>query len=249
MPKKLIRCMLVFLIVCSGLGSYAVVAAANQENSGVYTVKNDDTLYSIAWQFGLDYRVIAVMNHLHAPYDIAKGQQLLLVEPGHTAPPGLGNPPVIIKHLPASYQASAINHTTAPVAATKPVAAIGAISWTWPTSGKVIKTYSLNTTPVNKGIDITGNTGQAIVAAASGDVVYSGNGIPGYGNLIILKHNADYLTAYAHNEKLLVKEGQTIQKGQKIALMGVGNFSTPDLHFEIRYRGQPVNPLGYLPKP
>ena len=102
--------------------------------------------------------------------------------------------------------------------------------------------------PINKGIDIAGVVGQPIVAASAGVVVYSGNGIPGYGNLIIIKHNSEYLSAYANNKKNLVSENQKVKSGQKIAIMGLGNTGQPALHFEIRFRGKPINPLIKLPK-
>lgn len=240
------------LLLVGGMSYAATTSTTNAanapENKGMYIVKSNDTLYSIAWQFGLDYRVIASMNNLNPPYSLTAGQQLLLVEPQHTAPPGLGNPPIIVKHLPG-YSGQTTSTPTNKVTVNKsPVASAAVSAWMWPTSGTIVQGYSNSPQSVNKGIDITGKFGQAIVAAAKGEVVYSGNGIPGYGNLIILKHNTDYLTAYAHNEKNLVKEGQIVKEGQEIALMGKGNSAKPELHFEIRYEGKPVNPLNYLPK-
>jgi lipoprotein NlpD len=221
--------------------------ATNPENNGQYIVKADDTLYSIAWQFGLDYRVIAAMNHLQAPYDLSIGQRLILVEPQHTAPPGLGNPPIIVKHL-SGYPSQTLSMATESKTTSKSPEKNISAGWIWPTAGTVTKGYSTTSDNMNKGIDITGKLGQPVVAAANGEVVYSGNGIPGYGNLIIVKHNTNYLTAYAYNEKNLVKEGQTVKGGEKIALMGTGETTKPELHFEIRYEGQPVNPVNYLPK-
>ncbi|NNM60110.1 MAG: peptidoglycan DD-metalloendopeptidase family protein [Legionellales bacterium] len=241
------------MLILASLNLTQAQAQAQANNSpdkslgqGYYVVKKDDTLYSIAWQFGLDYRVIVAMNHLSPPYALVVGESLFLVEKGHTAPPGLGNPPVVVKHLPSSTS----NSSGATVPASQKVVAsqsssstvIKSVNWIWPTQGKVIKAYSMQAADLNKGVDIQGKLGQNIVASASGEVVYSGNGIPGYGNLIIIKHNADYLTAYAHNEKNLVKEGEHVKVGQAIALMGRGNTGTPILHFEIRYRGKPINP-------
>lgn len=234
--------------ICFAANPPSNSVTSQPEKSGMYVVKADDTLYSIAWQFGLDYRVIAALNHLHTPYQLAAGQQLVLVEPQHTAPAGLGNPPIVVKHLPG-YSSQIDKQAVVTSAPTSQVAkAAPNTAWVWPTTGTVIKSYSANQNNGNKGIDITGKLGQPIVAAASGDVVYSGNGIPGYGNLILLKHNSDYLTAYAFNEKNQVKEGQIIKQGQEIALMGKGTAAKPELHFEIRYKGQPVNPGNYLPK-
>jgi len=118
--------------------------------------------------------------------------------------------------------------------------------WLWPTKGRVISNFSAGDQG-NKGIDIAGQRGQAIIATANGTVVYSGNALRGYGNLIIIKHNEQYLSAYAHNEQLLAKEGQTVQAGQKIATMGSSGAADVRLHFEIRYQGKSVNPKRYLP--
>lgn len=142
---------------------------------------------------------------------------------------------------------------TAPVASTAvPTASSSSTSapisaWRWPTDGKIIENFS-GTDGGNKGIDIAGSKGQAIVATADGRVVYAGNALRGYGNLIIIKHNDDYLSAYAHNDTMLVKEQQDIKAGQKIATMGSTGTSSTRLHFEIRYKGKSVNPLQYLPQ-
>lgn len=119
-------------------------------------------------------------------------------------------------------------------------------NWYWPTKGRVVKNYSAGNQG-NRGIDIAGQRGQSITAAAAGVVVYSGNALRGYGNLVIIKHNDDYISAYAHNDKLLVKEGQNVRGGQKIATMGSSGASSVRLHFEIRYQGKSVNPKRYLP--
>nr|WP_319555232.1 peptidoglycan DD-metalloendopeptidase family protein [uncultured Vibrio sp.] len=118
--------------------------------------------------------------------------------------------------------------------------------WLWPTKGRVIKNFSAGEQG-NKGIDIAGKRGQPIVSTAAGTVVYSGNALRGYGNLIIVKHNDNYLSAYAHNDKLLVSEGQSVNSGQKIATMGSSGSKSVKLHFEIRYQGKSVNPKRYLP--
>ncbi|QQG27591.1 murein hydrolase activator NlpD [Pectobacterium carotovorum] len=140
--------------------------------------------------------------------------------------------------------------TTAPVSAPAAVAssntaAVG--SWRWPTDGKVIDSFS-DSEGGNKGIDIAGSRGQSITATASGRVVYAGNALRGYGNLIIIKHNDDYLSAYAHNDTMLVREQQDVTAGQKIATMGSTGTSSVRLHFEIRYKGKSVNPLRFLPQ-
>jgi lipoprotein NlpD len=133
-----------------------------------------------------------------------------------------------------------------PVTRHAPADAVKQLAWLWPTQGKLLERYSAN--GPNKGIDIGGRRGQAIVAAAPGQVVYQGGGLRGYGQLIIVKHNADFLSAYAHCDKIYVKEGNVIKRGQKIADMGNSGADQTKLHFEIRYRGAPVDPQDYLPK-
>ena len=118
------------------------------------------------------------------------------------------------------------------------------MAWIWPASGKTVGTYGESG---NKGVDIAGKTGDPVLAAADGKVVYSGTGLRGYGKLVILKHNATYLSAYAHNQTILVKEGQSVTKGQKIAEMGNSDTDQVKLHFEVRRQGKPVDPLKYLP--
>jgi lipoprotein NlpD len=118
--------------------------------------------------------------------------------------------------------------------------------WIWPTKGRIIRKFSIGDQG-NKGVDIAGRRGQSVVSSAPGTVVYSGNALRGYGNLVIIKHNDKYLSAYAHNDRLLVKEGQNVKAGQKIATMGSSGTNKVRLHFEIRYQGKPVNPKRYLP--
>ncbi|MCV9878559.1 murein hydrolase activator NlpD [Brenneria izbisi] len=152
------------------------------------------------------------------------------------------------KMLPTAG-ATATAPVTAPAAVassnTSSTAAVG--SWRWPTSGKVIDSFSASEGG-NKGIDIAGSRGQPIMATASGRVVYAGNALRGYGNLIIIKHNDDYLSAYAHNDTMLVREQQEVTAGQQIATMGSTGTSSVRLHFEIRYKGKSVNPLRFLPQ-
>lgn len=134
-----------------------------------------------------------------------------------------------------------------PVAADKPVekAAATETTWAWPSSGKVLAGFSEGS---NKGVDIAGKTGDPVLAAGDGKVVYAGTGLRGYGKLVIVKHDATFLSAYAHNSQILVKEGQSITRGQKIAEVGSSDSDQPKLHFEIRRQGKPVDPIQYLPK-
>lgn len=225
-----------FALSCLPFSQQSLLFATTTQ-PGSYRVKPHDTLYSIAWTFGLDYRVIAELNHLKKPYHLKVNQSLLLVETAHTARQGLGNPVVITKHvsLPTA-------HALSPVLPVKPLQ-----PWIWPTTGHIISAYTPTGSPPNKGIDIAGKKGQSILAVTGGEVVYSGEGIPGYGHLIILKHNTHYLTAYAFNLNNLVKEGQYVKQGQIIAHMGTYHQGVAELHFEIRYNGRPINPMQYLP--
>ena len=174
---------------------------------------------------------IIVGNFLYA------GQRLKLTRPHVTS-----------KTYAAKAKASKkTNKTVAKKPANKKPEKIINHKWNWPTKGKVIRTYS-SRLGGNKGIDIAGKIGQPVLAASSGKVVYSGNGLSGYGNLIIVKHSEQFLSAYAHNKRLFVKEGGEVKLGEKIAELGKSGTTEPKLHFEIRYKGKPVDPLKYLPK-
>jgi lipoprotein NlpD len=236
-----------------------------------HTVEQGDTLYSIAWRYGQDYREVAAWNHIDAPYTIYEGEELLIIPPNRysgprerrepppapvatTAParhwPTRGSrsveepAPKTSSHGSSSTPAASRSHARArPRPAPAHVASN--IDWAWPTRGKVTSRFAV--TSGKKGVEISGDAGQAIRAAAPGDVVYSGNGLIGYGNLIIIKHDEHYLSAYGHNKKLLVKEGDKVKRGQKIAIMGQTPGSGSILYFEIRRGGKPVDPLKYLP--
>jgi lipoprotein NlpD len=171
----------------------------------------------------------------------AVSPQIVVAKAESSAEKGL---PAEVGILPASPASAAPTSQAPPAAAVvEPVPAADRIEWIWPTKGAVLEEFSEGT----KGIDISGTLGQAVNASAAGKVVYSGGGLRGYGKLIIIKHNSTYLSAYAHNNKLLVKEGQTVSKGQKIAEMGSTDSSLVKLHFEIRKNGKPVDPLKHLP--
>ena len=157
-----------------------------------------------------------------------------------------GNMSAKVDGVPVAV-AKVIEKPDQPDAAVSPVAAGTAVSeWLWPAQGRILSGFSEATG--SKGLDIAGKAGQPIYAAAAGKVVYSGSGLRGYGNMVIIKHNASYLSAYAHNQKVLVKEGQSVTRGQKIALMGDSDADQVKLHFEIRLMGKPVDPLKYLPE-
>ena len=189
-------------------------------------VRKGDSLSLIAERYGVSTRQLASINGLKSPY---------IIHPGQTLKLKAGK---VYRSAPA---ATPQKTTTASLPLDN-----SRISWQWPVRGKLITTFKSNKTG-RKGIDIAGKEGKTIKAAAPGKVVYSGNGLISYGNLVIIKHNRTYLSAYAHNRKLLVKEGESIKAGQKIAELGMTGADSPRLHFEIRKNGKPVNPLKYLP--
>ena len=199
----------------------------------VHVVRRGENLSSIAWRYGLDYRSIARWNRIRSPYIIHPGQRLALR--GDAASGSTGR----AQGKKAGAAAGAgTKRSTVPA----PVPAGG---WTWPARGQLIRGFGKGD---RGGIDIAGQRGQPVVAARDGRVVYSGSGLVGYGRLVIVKHGERLLTAYAHNDRVLVKEGQTVRAGQKIAEMGSTGAERVKLHFEVRRDGKPLNPLKYLPR-
>ncbi len=219
-----------------------------------YKVISGDTLYSIAWRYKLDYKKLARWNAIRAPYVIHVGKKLRLTPPPEKpiqvaakvknpgpypnqppvekkpVPKPEGKPPTVVKQVPIKPTSKLSSRIS---------------SWQWPAKGKLI---SSNTVSSRNGIDIKGKMGQTVKAAAAGNVVYSGSGLVGYGNLIIIKHNKTFLSAYAHNSRLLVGEGTKVSVGQPIAEMGNSGTNMVKLHFEIRKDGKSVDPLKYLSK-
>ena len=213
--------------------------------SGKHIVRHGETLFSISWLYSRDYKELASANGIQEPYTIYPGQTLNLAVSQRTQPA----PPVKPQNKPArevTQKQEAVKKQTAGSAlkAAPPASLSG---WSWPAEGRIIAGYSVRV-PVNQGIDIGGNLGDPVRAAADGEVVYAGSELSGYGRLIILKHNSSYLSAYAHNRELLVREGNSVKAGQKIAEIGSTGTTEPKLHFEIRRDGKPVDPMGYLPK-
>ena len=215
-----------------------------------YTVKAGDSLMSISRKSGVSYSNLIRINHLQKPYGIYTGQRIYLKSNSSSESLADRTPQKVVPVAGGNTQTTA-SSTAVPasvaIAPTKVVSgksrSVSGVSWMWPARGTVIRNFS----STNKGIDIAGSRGQNVNAAASGQVVYSGNALRGYGNLIIINHDNEYLSAYAHNDMLLVKEGQRVKKGQVIAKMGSTDASRVMLHFEIRYRGNSVNPRKYLP--
>jgi lipoprotein NlpD len=217
----------------------------NAGRAGFYTVKPGDTLTRIALDSGQSPQDVVRWNHIENPNRIEVGQVLRVF------PPTEGD--VVVKPVtkPSITTTAAGPAASAPVAAiipsieaARPPTADGTISWLWPATGAVLAGFD---EVKNKGVDIGGAAGDPVLAAADGRVVYVGAGLRGYGNLIILKHDNVYLTAYAHNRTLLVKEDQSVLKGQKIAEMGSSDTDRVKLHFEVRRQGKPVDPIKYLP--
>lgn len=246
---------------------------ADQPRPESYTVKAGDTLYSIALEFGLDYRELAGWNNID-PARIRVGQQLRLAPPRSVVATPLRTPGGVVEgrpldgstaggaradprgvRVPYSDQAYAQMAGVKPeVAAPKPAppqpadrpatAADDDVEWIWPVSGRIVTPFNESS---SKGIAIGGKAGQPVVAAGPGRVIFSGTGIRGLGKLIVIKHNEKFLSVYAHNQELLVKEGQSVNRGQRIAEMGNTDSDQVKLHFEIRRLGKPVDPLTLLP--
>lgn len=259
-----------------------------------HTVRQGETLYSVAFLYGLEVSQVAAWNGLKPPYTIYKGQHLRLRPPAPAALPATRSrtahaanerrapvprsvpkprpapaPPPLSPSVPKTRAVAASQPKTtarpaakAPTAAQPPPPAAAPVQvattprvmlssdrlgWAWPAVGPLLRAYD-GSSEGRKGISIGGSSGQPVLAAASGKVVYSGSGLGGYGRLIIIKHNKEFLSAYAHNRKLIANEGEWVEKGQEIALMGNSGTDRVQLHFEIRKLGKPVDPLQYLPQ-
>jgi lipoprotein NlpD len=246
-----------------------------QKTSGIttkiYQVQKGDTLFSITWRASLNVNDLAKYNQLSVPYLIMEGQTLHLTATNKRNAISAKKPAVkkessaikdnkisysdqvyskksktaIVQKNPITYSSSTIKTD---VKVTKPKKSNVKIShWQWPAKGKLTTTFASSPTGM-KGISLSNQRGTPIYTAASGEVVYAGAGLRGFGNLIIIKHNDDYLSAYAHNEQLLISEKQQVKAGQKIATMGDSGTDSVQLHFEIRYQGKSSDPLRYLPK-
>lgn len=219
--------------------------------SGYHRVRRGDTLFSIAWRYGLEYRQLAAWNGIRAPYIIYPGQRLRLAAgsarpapkpappsasaPRRTGPSRPGQPR---ETTPSGSEKTDYPEKPKTIKSTKALK----LQWLWPTQGALLERFDPSDV-TRKGIKIGGRAGQAVKAAEAGDVVYAGSGLLGYGRLIIIKHNQNYLSAYGHNRKLLVKEGDRVAKGARIAEMGSKGTGGAMLHFEIRRNGVPMDPL------
>lgn len=217
------------------LSTLAACASGGLVGNGYYKVRRGDTLGAVARRTGQSVRDLARWNNLSNPNLISAGQVLRVAPPGRATD--------TTRTRPAPPASSSSNPATAaPVAPS--LAPASSIALIWPAKGAVLRGFD---GVRSKGIDIGGQAGDTVSAAAAGTVVYAGNGLRGYGNLLIVKHNANFLTAYAHNRKLLVKEGQAVAQGQAIAEMGDTDSNRVMLHFELRYQGRSIDPARYLP--
>ena len=232
--------LLVVLLAGCSSSNYAPVQDLERPpkvTRGTHVVKQGDTLYSIAWRYGRDFRELARNNRIRAPYAIKPGQRISL---------SIYQQSVASKPKPAPQRKTSPARPAAkPIPTQAKAKPYTQVKWMWPVKGKVVNYF---TATGKKGIDIQAAAGTAVKAAADGVVVYAGNGLIGYGNLVIIKHNDRYLSAYAHNRKIVVAEKKKVKAGQKIAETGSTSVKRPVLHFEIRKNGKPVNPLSFLPK-
>ena len=243
-------------VVRAPSAAHAAPVRVSKPKYGASTVvRRGDTLYRIATDNGISALDLALWNGVAPPYTIYPGQRLRLY-PGGGAQASTGSRP------PATRPAASTPRPTSPGAmpvrtpATNPAPPVVAVvampsvapfAWQWPADGQLVGRYAAGE-PTQQGIDVAGNAGQPVRAAADGVVVYSGSGLVGYGELVIVKHNDQWLSAYGHNRARMVNEGQLVKAGQQIAEMGHSGAARDMLHFEIRYNGKPVDPLQYLPK-
>ena len=248
------------------------VARGVKTGQKIYIVQKGDTLYSISWKTGVEVKSLVKHNNINAPYLIKQGQKLYLLESDNAYAGKTNNksdlssqtanknsnsgctaqncnkkqPTEVAQKNTKAYSANKADTKTVKNT-NKSTTSQKVSGWSWPVNGKLTKPFSASQSG-KQGISIVSKRGTSIKATASGKVVYAGSGLRGYGNLIIIKHNDDYLSAYAHNESLLVGESDEIKMGQKIAVMGDSGSDHVHLHFEIRYRGKSVDPVRYLPK-
>lgn len=233
-----------FLAGCSGFVATEQKFSKNHQTTGYHRVVKGETLYSIAMRYELSPMGLARANSIAEPYTIYPGQNLKLTAATKNAPTGTSTSSKTTANSTKPVVAAGSKNSSS---STKPVAETAKKTWIWPANGRLIAKFS-NQPPINKGIDIEGGLGEPIVAAMAGTVVYAGQGLRGYGNLVIVKHDETFLSAYAHAKQIVVSEQQTVKAGEKIAEIGSTGTDKNKLHFEIRQNGQPVDPLLYLPK-
>lgn len=254
------------ILACASAAKAPIESRSQPPTKKINThiVEKGDTLYSIAWRYETDYKQLAANNGIKPPYVIFAGQKIRLngspvaianntaetVKPQSTSQ---SSSRTVTTTSTGSTRTATVNRPSTRVASTSPSRAATTSNvpaavkgWNWPLNGKIVKTYG--SSDLTKGITIDSSSQKDVKAAAEGVVVYSGSGVRGYGNFLILKHSDLYLSAYAYNSKLLAKEGDQIRQGQKIAVAGEDMDGKPRLYFEIRKDGKPVDPVRYLPK-
>ena len=260
--RKLPICLFVILIAisCFSCSRHQIAPVVDksfnpQQKPSTHRVAPGDTLFSIAWRYGLKYEDLAARNGISPPYmikpsqiiklDLARSTQQVNKVVASTARTSSVAPPSSNKKIVVNDRKENKTKLSPETKLSLPLG--GAPQWNWPANGPILSSFQGNN-GLNKGIDLGGKLGEPVLAAASGQVVYAGSGLRGYGKLLIIKHNETFLSAYAHNDKLLVQEGDWVKVGQRIADMGSSGTDRVKLHFEIRREGTPVNPLTYLPR-
>lgn len=242
--KRYVCLFLTIILVGCGGSNLAPVSELKwrpySKSQTTYTVRRGETLYAIAFRYDTDYRTLARLNHVRPPYSLRVGQVLSLRGIPRRMPVATRPNQFKAYRRPAPAVASRAIYSPAKRYSRS------ASGWLWPVSGRVITTFIPD--QGKKGINIACKSGEKVIAAASGVVAYAGSGLSGYGNLIIIKHSNEFLTAYGNNSRTLVSEGQHVNAGQMIAVAGVVDHKYTGVHFEIRKAGIPINPLNYLQK-
>lgn len=247
------------LLVLTGCAQRAAIPVVERlqpptEKINTHWVSEGETLYAIAWRYNLDAQQLARANGLDGSSRIYRGQTLRLdtdralreQRASAARSPAVSRPSERAVARNSAARSATSNTSPKPSANANLNAEPG--SWRWPAQGSVLERFSFRRGAGHKGLDIAGRTGQPVHAAHNGLVVYAGDGLPAYGQLLIVKHSEEYLSAYAHNSRLLVREGDRVIAGQKVAEMGRTGTTHEHLHFEIRKRGVPVNPMALLPR-
>jgi lipoprotein NlpD len=257
--------LLVMMVLCclSGCGSNPPAPVRDEttldgvvddvaSDTAEHRVQKGETLYSISWRYGVDFAQLAAWNDLSSPFMIYPGQTLTLRADrvsGRSDKPARGTPERTVRPTPPSPRTTDAESGVASDGVVEAVVSVAPRAngrWQWPTRGAIVRAF--NAKGSLRGIHIAGDVGQDVAAVAPGQVVYSGNGLAGYGNLIIIKHDRHYLSAYGYNRRLLVREGDVVKGRQKIAEMGVSSGGRGILYFEIRRDGKPIDPLAFLSK-
>jgi lipoprotein NlpD len=254
--RRVARLAALRLLASLAMVALAACTSAPPYEQRVHVVREGETLYAIAWQHGVDQRDLARWNGISNPDVIYAGQRLRLTPPpaNATTPAKATKPPAAAPTTRGGAAASSSAHSgaapkpSAPAPPAQPALPnLPPPQWSWPVAGQVVTRFG-SRDGISTGVGIGGRAGEPVHAAAAGRVVYAGGGLVGYGQLVIIKHNETYLTAYGYNSELLVKQGQEVARGQTIASMGLGPERQPRLHFEIRRNGVPVDPLQFFPQ-